>query len=177
MNIRIRQERNGELITVCKLIETAFVGMQESDHQEHHLVYRLHQSDTFIPELSLVAETDKGKMVGYILLTKVNIISENGVTNSLAVAPLAVLPEYQNNGIGGMLLREAHGRAAALGYGTAVLLGHKDYYPRFGYCEAAAHGIKFPFDVPSEYCQVIELIPGALKCVNGMVHYPAIFFE
>ena len=70
MNIRIRQERNGELITVCKLIETAFAGMQESDHQEHHLVYRLHQSDTFIPELSLVAETDKGKMVGYILLTK-----------------------------------------------------------------------------------------------------------
>lgn len=122
MNIRIRQERNGELITVCKLIETAFAGMQESDHQEHHLVYRLHQSDTFIPELSLVAETDKGKMVGYILLTKVKIISENGVTNSLAVAPLAVLPEYQNNGIGGMLLREAHGRAAALGYGTAVLL-------------------------------------------------------
>lgn len=105
MNIRIRQERNGELITVCKLIETAFAGMQESDHQEHHLVYRLHQSDTFIPELSLVAETDKGKMVGYILLTKVKIISENGVTNSLAVAPLAVLPEYQNNGIGGMLLR------------------------------------------------------------------------
>ena len=88
-----------------------------------------------------------------------------------------VLPEYQNNGIGGMLLREAHGRAAALGYGTAVLLGHKDYYPRFGYCEAAAHGIKFPFNVPFEYCQVIELIPGALKCVNGMVHYPAIFFE
>lgn len=177
MNIRIRQERNGERMTVCKLVETAFADMKESDHQEHHLVYRLHQSDTFIPELSLVAETDEGKIVGYILLTKVEITSENGVTTSLAVAPLAVHPEYQSNGIGGMLLREAHRIAAAIGFGTAVLLGHKNYYPRFGYREAAVHGIKFPFDVPSEYCQVIELRPGALKGINGMVHYPAIFFE
>lgn len=76
-----------------------------------------------------------------------------------------------------MLLMEAHKRAAALGYGTAVLLGHKDYYPRFGYREAIKHGIEFPFDVPSEYCQVIELIPDTLHSVNGIVRYPSDFFE
>ena len=112
-----------------------------------------------------------------ILLTKVEIVSESEVHTSLAVAPLAVLPEYQNRGIGGMLLKEAHKRAAALGYGTAVLLGHKDYYPRFGYRKAEDYGIKFPFDVPSEYCQVIELIPNALEGINGIVRYPAVFFE
>lgn len=175
MDVRIMQEGNTELPVICKLIEAAFADIQESDHQEHLLVDRLHKSDTYIPELSLVAKTDKGEIVGYILLTKVEIVSGSEVHTSLAVAPLAVLPEYQNKGIGGMLLMEAHKRAAALGYGTAVLLGHKDYYPRFGYCEAIKYGIEFPFDVPSAYCQVIELIPGTLKSVNGAVRYPAFF--
>lgn len=175
MNIRIKQEESTELSEICKLIEAAFANMQESDHQEHLLVARLHKSDTYIPELSLVAKTDKGEIVGYILLTKVEIVSGSEVHTSLAVAPLAVLPEYQNKGIGGMLLMEAHKRAAALGYGTAV--GHKDYYPCFGYCEAIKYGIEFPFDVPSAYCQVIELIPDALKNVNGIVRYPSAFFE
>ena len=177
MVIEIRQEGNAELHAICNLIETTFADMRESDHQEHLLVDRLHKSDTYIPELSLVAKTDNGKIVGYILLTKVDIVSESGAQTSLAVAPLAVLPEYQNRGIGGMLLKEAHKRAVALGYETAVLLGHKDYYPRFGYRKAIEYGIEFPFDVPSEYCQVIELIPDALKSVNGIVRYPAVFFE
>ena len=177
MDIIIKQEENTELPVICNLIEAAFANMQESDHQEHHLVDRLHKSDTYIPELSLVAKTDQEEIVGYILLTKAEIVSESEVHTSLAVAPLAVLPEYQNRGIGGMLLKEAHKRAAALGYGTAVLLGHKDYYPRFGYRKAEDYGIKFPFDVPSEYCQVIELIPNALEGINGIVRYPAVFFE
>lgn len=177
MDIRITQERSKELPAICKLVETVFANMPESDHQEHHLVVRLHESDAYIPELSLVAKTDKGEIIGYILLTKVEIVSESGAKTSLAVAPLAVLPEYQNRGIGGMLLKDAHKRAAALGYGTAVLLGHKDYYPRFGYRKAIKYGIEFPFDVPSEYCQIIELIPDALKSVNGMVCYPTVFFE
>lgn len=177
MNIRIKQEESAELSEICKLIEVAFANMQESDHQEHLLVDRLHKSDTYIPELSLVAKTDKGEIVGYILLTKVEIVSGSEVHTSLAVAPLAVLPEYQDKGIGGMLLMEVHKRAAALGYGTAVLLGHKDYYPRFGYREAIKYGIEFPFDVPSEYCMVIELIPDTLHNVNGIVRYPSAFFE
>lgn len=81
--------------------------MLASDHQEHYLVDRLHNSDTYIPELSLVAETEKRELVGYILLTKVEIVFGSEVHTSLAVAPLAVLPEYQNRGIGGILLKEA----------------------------------------------------------------------
>ena len=177
LKLTISQEENSELPVICNLIEIAFADMQESDHQEHHLVDKLHKSDTYIPELSLVAKTDKGEIVGYILLTKVEIVSESGVQTSLAVAPLAVLPEYQNKGIGEMLLKEAHKRAASLGYETAVLLEHKDSYPRVSYCKAADYGITFPFDVPSEYCQVIELIPDALKSIKGMVRYPAVFFE
>ena len=177
MEFIIQQENSTELADICLLLETAFADVRESDHREHFLVSKLHDSDVFIPELSLVAKNRDEKIVGYILLTKVEIVSEKTVYTSLAVAPLAVLPEYQCKGIGGMLLKEAHERAAALGYGTAVLLGHKDYYPRFGYREAAKYGIKFPFDVLSEYCQVIELIPHSLDGINGTVRYSDVFFE
>ena len=86
------------------------------------------------------------------MLTKVEIVSTDNIITSLSVAPLAVLPEFQRQGIGGMLIREAHKIAASLGYGSAVLLGHKDYYPRFGYQKAINFGIGFPFDVPHDFC-------------------------
>ena len=95
----------GLFTEASSLREAAFADMQESDHQEHHLVDKLHNSDTYIPELSLVAKTDKDEIVGYILLTKVEIVSESGAITSLAVAPLAVLPEYGNRGIGGIIVR------------------------------------------------------------------------
>ena len=81
--------------------------MQESDHREQFLVERLHKSNTFVPQLSLVAETEDKEIVGYILLTEVEIASEDRVAISLGVAPLAVLPEFQRQGIGGLLLQEA----------------------------------------------------------------------
>lgn len=177
MAIKIRQEQENDTSAIYNLIEAAFADMQESDHREHFLVKRLHDSDTFIPQLSLVAETDEKKIVGYILLIKVEIVSDTSVKASLGVAPLAVLPEFQRQGIGGMLLNAAHQKAASLGFGTAVLLGHKDYYPRFGYRKAIDFGIEFPFDVPHEFCMIVELIPHAIDGLNGTVRYPDVFFE
>lgn len=177
MTIRIRQEQKGDSPIISALIERAFRDVEESDHREQFLVERLHQSEAFIPQLSLVAETDDLKIVGYVLLTEVEIVSGNRVATSLGVAPLAVLPEYQKQGIGGQLIQEAHRRAAALGYGSAVLLGYKDYYPRFGYRQAIDYGIEFPFDAPCECCMVIELQPDALHDVQGTVRYPDAFLE
>lgn len=162
---------------IFRLLEKAFADVPESDHREPFLVERLHRSDTFVPQLSLVGETEDKTMVGYILLTEVEIVSEERSTVSLGVAPLAVLPECQRQGIGGLLLQEAHRRAAMLGYGSAVLLGHKDYYPRFGYRRAIDFGIRFPFDAPDECGMVIELQADALAGVRGTVRYPDVFFE
>lgn len=177
MNIHIREEQAGDRLFIFNLIEKAFADVAESDHQEQFLVERLHQSKTFVPSLSLVAETENWQIVGYILLTEVEIVSNNSIDLALGVAPLAVLPEYQRMGIGGMLLHEAHQKAAALGYGTAVLLGHPDYYPRFGYRKAMDFGIEFPFDVPPEFCMVLELRPHALRGISGTIRYPDAFFE
>lgn len=177
MTINIRQEQSSDSPIIYSLIERAFADVQESDHREQFLVERLHKSSTFVPQLSLVAETENKEIVGYILLTEVEIASEDRIAISLGVAPLAVLPEFQRQGIGGLLLQEAHQRAIMLGYGSAVLLGHKDYYPRFGYRKAIDFGIKFPFEVPAECCMVIELRTNALSKVYGTVRYPNVFFE
>lgn len=176
MSVHVREEREEDFPAIYGLIDAAFADVKESDHKERFLVERLRGADTFVPQLSLVAETDEGERVGYLLLTEVKIVSGCDVHPSLAVAPLAVMPGFQRRGIGGMLLEEAHARAASLGYGTAVLLGHKDYYPRFGYRKAMDFGIGFPFDVPCELCMVIELLPGAVAGVRGTVRYPDAFF-
>ena len=177
MAIHIRQEQSGDGPIICNLIKRAFAGVLESDHREQFLVERLHQSSAFVPQLSLVGETEHKKIAGYILLTEVEIVSEERTAISLGVAPLAVLPQYQRQGIGGLLLQEAHRRAAMLEYGSAVLLGHQDYYPRFGYRRAIDFGIRFPFDVPDECCMVIELQAKGLDGVCGTVRYPDAFFQ
>ena len=158
MDFNIRQEQIKDYEAVHKVVELAFRDMEDSDHNEPFLVDQLRQTDAFIPELSLVAEVDE-EIIGHILMTKVEIVSENKSVTSLGLAPVSVLPEYQNRGIGSALIREAHKRATELGYGSVVLLGHKDYYPRFGYKQAIDSGIEFPFDVPHAYCMAIELRP------------------
>ena len=162
MDFNIRQEQIKDYEAVHKVVELAFRDMEDSDHSEPFLVDQLRQTDAFIPELSLVAEVDE-EIIGHILMTK--------------VAPVSVLPKYQNRGIGSALIREAHKRATELGYGSVVLLGHKDYYPRFGYKQAIDFGIEFPFDVPHEYCMAIELCPESLKDVQGMIQYAKPFTE
>lgn len=175
MNIQIRKENKEDYKVVFNLIQNAFEKEKMSDHREQYLVERLRNTDAFIPELSIVAEINQ-QIVGYILLTKIKIISETSeVTESLAMAPVAVLQEYQEKGIGGQLIQAAHQKAKALGFHSVVLLGHANYYPRFGYKMAKTYGIRLPFEVPDENCMAIELIENGLKDVSGTVQYPKAF--
>lgn len=176
MQITVRQETPKDHAEVFALIKEAFESVVISDHQEHHLVNRLRKSEAFIAELSLVALKD-GKIVGHILLTKLNIRDSEVLYDSLALAPVSVLPTYQGQGIGSQLIERAHEIAIQLGYQSIVLIGHEDYYPRFGYKPAHEYGILFPFEVPQKNALAKELMPNALQDVNGMVTYPKEFFE
>lgn len=176
MNIIIRQEQPSDHKIVFNLIKSAFENEVYTDHKEQYLVERLRKSDVFIPELSLVAERN-GEIVGYILLTKLKIKDDNFEYDSLALAPVAVLPEYHNQGIGGLLINKAHEISRNLGHTSVILLGHAGYYPKFGYKLTKDFAIKLPFDVPDENCMAIELTPDALKNVKGMVEYPSAFYE
>lgn len=176
MGVKIRQENSADFKAVFELIEIAFQSEQYSDQTEQFLVERLRKSSAFIPELSIVAETNK-RIVGHILVTKLHIKGNEQEYDSLALAPVSVLPDYQRKGIGGMLIKQAHQVARRLGYKSIVLIGHEEYYPRFGYQKADRFGIQFPFDAPAENCMVIELVKDGLKGISGIVEYPGAFFE
>lgn len=175
MNVIIRTEVKEDFKAVFELIQNAFENEEYTDHKEHYLVERLRNSNAFIPELSLIAEVNN-QIVGYILLTKINIVDANATSyTSLALAPVAVLQMFQGKGIGGELIKAAHKKARDLGFGSVVLLGHENYYPRFGYRLTKEFGIKLPFDVPEANCMAIELNENSLQNVNGIVQYPKEF--
>lgn len=176
MEITIRNERESDFEKVFHLVKASFKNVEFSDHQEHFLVNRLRKSEAFIPDLSLVAFIDD-LLVGHILLTKLRINNDEKDFESLALAPVSVLPKFQNNGIGGKLILEAHKVAKSLGYTSIILLGHEKYYPKFGYERADKFGIELPFDAPKENCMAIELIEGALKEISEVVVYPKEFYE
>lgn len=175
MDVIIRTEVKQNFKAVFEVIKNAFENEEYSDHKEHYLVERLRSSDAFVPELSLVAAV-KNEIVGYILLTKINIVDANGNSySSLALAPVAVLQSHQDKGIGRKLIEAAHKKAKDLGFSSVVLLGHESYYPRFGYKPANEFGIKLPFDVPDANCMAIELQENSLQNINGVVRYPKEF--
>lgn len=141
----IRKEESRDYESIYSVVKAAFASAEHADGNEHHLVNALRKGEAFIPELSLVAETD-GKIVGHIMFTKAKV----GDDVVLALAPLSVLPEYQRKGIGMLLIKEGHKIADKLGYEYSIVLGSEKYYPKTGYVPADHFSIKPPFDVPSE---------------------------
>lgn len=176
MSPEIRQESPSDHKSVFDLIAKTFQGAQFTDGKEQYLVDKLRSSPSFVPELSLVAVVGE-EIVGHILLTKIKIRRDGMAYDSLALAPVSVLPEFQNKGIGGMLIEHAHQKAKELGYDSVVVVGHEKYYPKFGYERADKFGIRVPFDVPRENCMVIELSDRSLAKVQGLVEYAKEFYE
>lgn len=116
--------------------------------------------------VSLVAE-EGGAVVGHIAFTPVSI---DGAEAGLGLAPIAVVPEYQRRGIGSQLVREGLARASGLGVGYVVVLGHPEYYPRFGFQPAAKFGLDNEYGA-GEAFMVLELRPGAVPAAGGLVRY------
>ncbi len=165
----IRQEKAEDYEAVYHVVQEAFRNAEYTDGNEQNLVVALRKSKAFIPQLSLVAVEDQ-RVVGYILFTKAVV---NGV-QVLALAPLAVLPEYQNRGIGLDLIAEGHRAARSLGYGYSVVLGHPQYYPKAGYLPVSRYGIRAPFPVADENFMVICL-NAEPKPLDGIMEYDPAF--
>lgn len=176
-NITIRKEIPKDHNWVIELTAKAFETMPFSEGDEDKLVARLRNAPGFIPELSLIAELD-GLIVGHILFTPLVIDNGQQQFESLVLGPVSVLPEFQKQGIGGKLIRAGHQKAVELGFRSVILIGHPEYYPRFGYKPASTWGIKTHYELPSDdVFMAIELTEGALKNVSGMVIFPPEFGE
>lgn len=165
----VRQETVRDISDVASVNRIAF-----GRNDEARLVDLLRETVGFIPELSLVAEVD-GRVVGHLLLTEIRIHGEHRHYPALALAPMSVTPELQNQGIGSALVREGLTRARDLGHAVVVVLGHAEYYPRFGFEPASHYRIRAPFPVPDDSFMVYALVPGALDDIEGVVRYPPEF--
>lgn len=129
----IRREKTGDIEAIAAVHTAAFDGEQPI---EVGLVDALRASDAWIPALSLVA-LDNDRLVGHVVCTRAHLAGRP----ALGLGPLGVLPDTQRGGVGKALMHAVLGAADALGEPLVVLLGHKDYYPQFGFEPAAKFGI------------------------------------
>lgn len=167
----IRSEQPCDYIVVEQVNRLAF-----GQDGEARLVAKLREADGHDPALSLVAIRDD-RVVGHILFSPILIETDGDDVRALALAPMAVLPDDQRQGIGTSLVREGLEACRQRGHRIVVVLGHAHYYPRFGFARASLHGVRCPFAVPDEAFMVMALVPGSLDNINGVVRYPGAFDE
>ena len=162
----VRPERAEDRAAVRAVNEAAFETRAEAD-----LVDAVRERAR--PVISLVAE-DRGVIVGHIMFSPVTIAGRPDLA-IMGLGPMAVAPERQRSGIGSALVLIGLEACRALGTGAVVVLGHPEYYPRFGFAPAARFGIGCAWDVPEEVFMAMELRPGCLDGVSGTVEYHAAF--
>jgi putative acetyltransferase len=165
VSLEVRPENPDDLGAVREVNRQAF-----GHEDEARLVDALR--DGGYARLSLVAE-EGGRIVGHILFSDLPVVTQTGTLHALALAPMAVLPERQRQGIGSRLVREGLRAGAEAGHRIVVVLGHHDYYPRFGFSSQLAGPLKAPFSGPA--FMALELVPGVLAGVAGQVRYPPPF--
>lgn len=163
MMLTIRGEATGDEDAVRRVNELAFGRPEEA-----RLVDALRVNAR--PYLSLLA-VDDGRIVGHIFFSPVTIEAGESVRRAFGLGPMAVLPEWQGRGVGSSLVREGLEECLRRGHEVVVVVGHPEYYPRFGFEPAKAKGLTCEFPVPDEVFMLKELREGALAGAGGLVKY------
>lgn len=172
LQFKIRSEQKSDYAAITKVNDLAFERPEEG-----YLVENLRKLSEFDPRLSLIAEINK-KIIGHVMFCPIHIQAKNGEEYPcLSLGPIAVIPEYQKQGIGGQLIEAGHRAAHELNYKSVVLLGHPEYYPRFGYLPAEKWDLRNPWNIAGDPWMAIELVEGALIGKAGLVAYPEAFSE
>ena len=160
----IRSEAPEDSSAIREINRRAFGGMQEAE-----IIDALRGSCPGI--ISLVAVLNE-KLVGHILFSPVVIDSPRGAVSGMGLGPLAVIPDYQRQGIGSQLVSAGLEEVNELSSPFVVVLGHPDYYPRFGFERASAHGIRSQWSlVPDEAFMVLLLDKELMLGVSGTAYY------
>jgi putative acetyltransferase len=166
--VRIRIENaasRDERAAIRAVTEAAFGGSEEAD-----LIDRLRSDDHAL--LALVAELE-GSIVGHIMFSRMWIRASSGLVSAVALAPVAVLPRHQSNGIGSLLIRRGLELLRDRSEKIVIVLGHPAYYSRFGFSTDQASSIESPF--PRHAFMAMELQNGALDGIQGSAVYPPAF--
>src|SRR5215510_8192246 len=165
----VRSEKPEDIPAIRIVNERAFGGAAEAD-----LVDALRRNGK--ATISLVADDD-GRVVGHIIFSPVTIETSERELAGVGLAPMSVIPETQNQRIGSLLVEEGLRRCREGGHPFVVVLGHPDYYPRFGFVPAGSFGIKSEYNVADGVFMVMELRGGALSGCAGVAKYQPEFNE
>lgn len=158
--MEIREEHPGDAAAIRDLHKRAF-----GQDQEGNIVDALRTNGAAL--LSLVA-TVKGRVVGHILYSPASV---GGEVMGAALGPMAVLPDYQRQGIGGRLIETGNLKLKDAGCPFIIVVGHADYYPRFGFRPASARGIRCEWDVPDDVFMLLILDEAKMQGVSGLARY------
>jgi putative acetyltransferase len=161
----IREEQPGDWQQIRKVNEAAFERSDEAD-----LIDRLRQEGVVL--LSLVTELDS-QIVGHIMFSRMTVETARGPVAAVSLAPMAVLPDRQGHQVGSQLVHRGLAALRDRGEQIVIVLGHKQYYPRFGFSPEKARRLVSPF--PPEAFMALELSEGALAGLDGTVKYPGAF--
>jgi putative acetyltransferase len=165
--LTIRPEREGDAGAIREVTLVAFPTAAEAD-----LVDTLRLQGASV--VSLVAQQGAGAPVGHILFSPVTVAGPDDL-RILGLAPMAVRPDRQRQGIGSHLVRAGLEACRKAGAGAVVVVGHPAFYPRFGFVPASRFGLRCEYDVPDEVFMALELVDGVLTRRGGLVQYHPAF--
>jgi len=164
----IREESPAEYPLIYDFVREAFKTARVSNGEEQDFVRKLQTSDRYIPSLSLVA-VENGRIIGHVMLSKIQIKSKERPFESLLLAPLSVAGTHRNQGVGSSLVKTAFETAKWMGYTSVLIVGNPAYYSRFGFRSAKSFGITSAESLPENVFMACELVPDSLKGVSGTV--------
>ena len=167
--IKIRQETPNDYDEVYELVKASFA--TENHTEEPDYLNEVRTRETFIPKLSLVAQSDNGKIVGQITLYETSISCDNNNITQLVLSPICVLPQYFHKGIASEMIKESFIIAKRIGYGAIFLWGNPDFYSKFGFVPTYRYNIgHIQFDKKNvDFIMVKELIEGTLNGIHGTI--------
>jgi putative acetyltransferase len=168
--ITVRPETAEDIRAIDVVHISAFGGEAEAQ-----LVSALRESSTYSRELSQVAELG-GRIVGHVLLTRVPLRKDGEEKHVLALGPMSVVPSQSHRGIGSELINASIKLAKEKGYGAIVVLGHPEYYKRFGFVQARERQVSCNLPAPEDALTVMEIVEGNLAG-GGHVEYPEPFIS
>jgi len=166
----IRQEREEDYKEVYELVKHAFLTVEHCDGDEQDYLSKLRDEETFIPELSLVAEKE-GKIVGQIVLYKTDLKTEEGNSTQLVLSPLCVHPDCRGQGFAKALTERACEIAKGLGYKAVFLCGNPEMYSKIGFTPSHRFNVYHATDKDknADWCMARELVKGSLSGMCGTV--------